>query len=398
MYGNLTNMKATERAMPMIEKALQIDPKSAEAFAALGLARWQIGQMDAGESALRQAISLNEDYIPAYLWLGGMLGELGRLPEQSQVLQQAMAIDPLNELLAINFAGNLSSRGDYAAAMELLQGLVTLRPDSATLLRIMSGHAIENGDLIGGWRYASQSYDLEPDSPVVIATLAGAWDSVGVADKAEDLLLDGLETAGDNFNLRTNYFFLLLKQGRLEKAKRMLTERYGDSVDGLPEQLQQFYYFQKGMISLVAGDRAEARKLLEQAISDELDQAWNGNQVYFVTTSSALQFDAGNTEVAEQRLVSAERAVRRARINGVDDAGIYYTESSIHALRGDKGAALESLQSAYDKGFRAAWMLELDVRLESLHEEPGFLAIKQQIQRDIAQARTEIETFTLAAL
>lgn len=398
MYGNLTNMKATERAMPMIEKALQIDPKSAEAFAALGLARWQIGQMDAGESALRQAISLNEDYIPAYLWLGGMLGELGRLPEQSQVLQQAMAIDPLNELLAINFAGNLSSRGDYAAAMELLQGLVTLRPDSATLLRIMSGHAIKNGDLIGGWRYASQSYDLEPDSPVVIATLAGAWDSVGVADKAEDLLLDGLETAGDNFNLRTNYFFLLLKQGRLEKAKRMLTERYGDSVDGLPEQLQQFYYFQKGMISLVAGDRAEARKLLEQAISDELDQAWNGNQVYFVTTSSALQFDAGNTEVAEQRLVSAERAVRRARINGVDDAGIYYTESSIHALRGDKGAALESLQSAYDKGFRAAWMLELDVRLESLHEEPGFLAIKQQIQRDIAQARTEIETFTLAAL
>lgn len=398
MYGNLTNMKATERAMPMIEKALQIDPESAEGFAALGLARWQIGQMDAGESALRQAISLNEDYIPAYLWLGGMLGELGRLPEQNQILQQAMALDPLNELLAINFAGNLSSRGDHAAAMELLQGLVSLRPDSATLLRIMSGHAIKSGDLIGGWRYASQSYDLEPNSPVVIETLAGAWSSVGVEDKAESLLLDGLEIAGDNFSLRTNYFFLLLKQGRLEKAERLLTEHYGDSVDGLPEQLQQFYYFQKGMISLVAGDREEAGKLLERAISDELDQAWNGNQVLFVTTSSALQLGAGNTGVAEQRLASAERAVRRARINGVDDANLYYTESSIHALRGETEAALESLQTAYERGFREAWMLELDIRLESLHQEPQFVAIKQQIERDIIQARTEVETFILAAL
>ena len=62
--------------MPMIEKALEIDPESAEAFAALGLARWQIGQKDAGESALRQAIKLNDDYIPAYLWLGGLLGIL----------------------------------------------------------------------------------------------------------------------------------------------------------------------------------------------------------------------------------------------------------------------------------------------------------------------------------
>ena len=347
---------------------------------------------------MRQAISLDENYIPAYLWLGGLLGELGRLPEQSQILQQAMVIDPLNELLAINFAGNLSSRGDYEAAKDLLQGLVSLRPDSATLLRIMSGHAIRSGDLIGGWRYASQSYELEPGSPVVIDTLAGAWTSVGEEDKAENLLLEGLEIAEDNFGLRKNYFFLLLKQGRLEKAERLLSEQYGDSVEGLPEQLQQFYYFQKGMISLVAGNRDEARYLIERSISDDLDQAWNGNQVFFVTMSSALESAVGNAEIAEQRLLSAERAVRRARINGVDDADIYYTESSIHALRGEIGAALESLQTAYDKGFREAWMLELDIRLESLYQEPQFVAIKQQIEKDIVQARIEVESFILATL
>ena len=396
MYGNLTNLKATERAMPMIEKALEIDPESAEAFAALGLARMQIGQDDAAESALRQSIKLDDDYVPAYLWLGGLLGKSGRLPEQSQILQQAMVIDPLNELLAINVAGNLTRQGDYQAGKELLQGLVSLRPDSATLLRIMADHAINSGDLVQGWRYARRSYDLEPDSPVVIQTLAGAWASVGVTDKAESLLLDGLEIAGNNSGLQSNYFFLLLEQGRLEKAESLLTKQYGDSIEDLPEQLQQYYYFQKGMISLVAGDSAAARGFFENAMRDESDQSWNGKQVMYATILSALHYNAGNTELAEQRLVSAERSVRRARINGVDDADIYYTESSIYALRGKSEAALDSLQMAYERGFRWAWMLEFDSRLESLHTEPQFAEIKQQIERDIVQARTEVESFALA--
>ena len=396
MYGNLTNLKATERAMPMIEKALEIDPESAEGFAALGLARMQIGQKDAAESALRQSIKLDDDYIPAYLWLGGLLGDSGRLPEESQVLQQAMVIDPLNELLAINFAGNLTRQGNYQAGKELLQGLISLRPDSATLLKFMAGHAIESGDLVQGWRYASRSYDLEPDSPVVIRTLAGAWASIGVTDKAESLLLDGLEIAGNNFGLQSEYFFLLLKQGRLEKAESILSKQYGDSVEGLPEQLQQYYYFQKGMISLVAGDTAAARGFFENAMRDESDQSWNGKQVMYATILSALHYDAGNTELAEQRLVSAERSVRRARINGVDDADIYYTESSIYALRGKSEAALDSLQMAYERGFREVWMLEIDSRLESLHTEPQFAEIKQQIEKDIVQARTEVESFSLA--
>ena len=397
MYGNLTDMKATERAMPMIEKALEIDPGSAEAFAALGLARLQIGQMDAGESALRQALKLNDDYIPAYLWLGSVLGKLGRLPEQSQILQQAMAIDPLNELLAINFAGNLTARGDYAAAKDLLKGLVALRPDSASLLRIMAGYAMQSGDLVDAWRYASQSYELEPESPVVIEVFASAWESVGVIEKAEQLLIDGMAIASENSSLRYKYFFLLLKQGRLEKAERLVQEQYGDSVERLPEQLQRHYYFQKGMINLVAGDKNAARTLIEAAIDEDSEQSWDGYQIYYATLSSALQFDAGNTELAEQRLTSAERAVRRARINGVDDADIYYTESSIQALRGESDAALNSLQIAYDRGFRGVWMLDMDLRLDSLRQEPQFAAIKQQIEKDIIQARLQVESFAIVA-
>jgi hypothetical protein len=72
-------------------------------------------------------------------------------------------------------------------------------------------------------------------------------------------------------------------------------------------------------------------------------------------------------------------------------------ESSIHALRGEIQDALDSLQMAYERGFREAWMLEIDLRLESLHDTPQFTAIKQQIEKDIVQARTEVESFAVAA-
>ncbi len=398
LYGNLTTMEATERAMPMIEKALAIDPESAEGFAALGLARWQIGQVDAGESALRQAISLNEDYIPASLWLGGLLGDAGRLPEQSQVLQRAMALDPLNELLAVNYASNLISQGNYTAGKELLQDLVQLRPDSVTLLRLLAGYAVGAGELVEGWRYANRSYALEPDSPAVIEVLAGAWMSVGADDKAERLLLDGLEIAADNYGLQNSYFFLLLKQRRLEKAESLLLDQYGSNIDELPEQLQQNYYFQKGMIRLLAGDFDSARELIERTVPEESDRTWNEAQIMFLTISSALQSASGNAELAEQRLASAERVVRRARINGVDDWNINYTESAIQALRGNAQAALEKLQIAYERGFRQTWLLGLDARMDSLRQEPGFVALREQIERDIIEARTSVESMAIAAL
>jgi len=396
LYGNLTNMQATEHAMPRIDEALKIDPGSAEAFAALGLTRWQIGQKDAAESALRQALSLDENYVPAYLWLAGLLGETGRLPEQYQVLQKAMIIDPLNELLAINFAGNLAQRGDYKAGKDLLLELASVRPDSPTLLRTMADFGMENGDLVSAWRYAKQSFELEPDSPVVILSLANAWQKIGVPGEAEDLLQQGLALAGDNMKLRMSYVFLLIQQKRLEEAERLVDEQVGGQVEELPVLLQQYYFFQKGLIKLIAGDTDSARPLIERAVDDDSSQSWDANQILILTLSALLQREAGHLDIAEQRLASTERSLHRARINGADNAYIHYTQSTIYALRGDSNAALDSLQTAYDRGFRDAWLLGVDMRLGLLHSEPRFISLRQQIESDLQKARSEVESMVIA--
>ena len=397
-YGNIPQMRAIERAQPMIEKALAIDPESAEAFAALGLARWQIGQNDAAESALRQAIRLNADYIPARLWLGGLLGQLGRIPEQGLVLQEAMALDPLNELLAINYAGNLYVQGNYADAKVLLSDLVLLRPDSPTLLRTLAGYSMANGDLAEGWEHAQRAYLLAPDAPVVVITMAKAWMAVGAFDESERILSEAVETWSDNAELKSQYFYLQLIAGRLEEAEQVIKDQFGSDVASLPERFQRYYHFQRGMVLTQQGEIEAARDAMELAVSAVQESALDENKLFVLSMSAMLNQRLGFEDLAEERLTEAERAVHRARVNGIDDPGIYYNEAVLHVLKGNKQHALDALEEAVERGWRDAWVLKIDGRLDPLREDARFIDLAQRVEEEVDQAREQIASLKLARL
>jgi len=397
-YGNITTLKATEKAQDMIEKALALDPESAEAFAALGLARWQIGQMDAAESALRHAVSLNEDYIPAQLWLAGVLGELGRYPEQNRVLEQAMLRDPLNELLLVNYTGNLSVRGEWAQGRDMLAELLTLRPDSTILLRFMSKLEMLNGNLVEGWRLADRAYQLQPDNPEDIATLAHTWVLLGDAREAERLLLEGLATSPNNANLKGTYWMVLLVTRRFEEAESLVREMRAEYEDAIPEAVERRFDMQLGMLAMIRKDFSAAREHLVAAVSEEDNPAWGGDEIWALTLASLALEQTGDEEQAESLLTDAERIIRRARLNGVDDPNIYYAEGVLLTLRENHDAALQKLQQAYERGFREKWVLEVDGRLDPLRDRPEFLLFKDRIEDDLALALAEIRSLALVSL
>ena len=397
-YGNITTVKATEKAQAMIEKALAIDPESAEAFAALGLARWQIGQLDAAESAFRHAIDLNEDYIPAQLWLAGVLNELGRYPEQSLVLERAMVRDPLNELLVVNFSGNLSVRGDWQRGRDMMVELLALRPDSTILLRSMAKLEMYNGNLVEAWKLADQAYRLQPDNPEDIAMMAHTWIMLGDFATAERLLLEGLEASPNNANLKGAYWKILVITKRFEEAERYVHDMKADYGDTLPEAIQRRFDFNLGLLAMIREDFATARNRLTAAISEEENPAWSGDEVMVLTLASLALDRTGESEVAGSMLDDAERLIRRARINGVDDPGIYYSEGVLLVLRNLPDEALQKLQLAYERGFREQWMLEVDSRLDPLRDRPEFLVFKERIDDDLNRARAEISSLALASL
>jgi len=80
-----------------------------------------------------------------------------------------------------------------------------------------------------------------------------------------------------------------------------------------------------------------------------------------------------------------------ARVNGIDNQEFYYSVASLFALRGDTEKSIQTLQQAYDKGFRQRWLLEVDGRLAALHEKPAFVAIKERIANDIKQSAAVVQ-------
>lgn len=397
-YGNVSRMKATEKAQAMIEKALALDPESAEGFAALGLARWQIGQMDAAESALRHATSLNEDYIPAQLWLSGVLGDQGRYPEQSMVLEQAMLKDPLNELLLVNFAGNLSTRGEWERGKQMMSELLALRPDSTILLRFMANMERYNGNLVEGWRLARRAYDLQPENPEDISALAKTWVQLGDVDEAERLLQEGMKIASENANLKSAYWFVLMVSRRLEEAERQVREQMSEFGDGMPEALRRKFNFQLGLIAMIREDYPTARDLLGGAVGEENDPTWSGDDVMIVSMASLAYERTGDLEEAQRLLEMAERKVRRARLNGVDDPEIYFNESIVMSMRDEPESALQKLQDAYERGYREMWLIEIDGRLDPLRGRPEFVELQQRMSDDLLRAKAEIRSLSLASL
>jgi len=398
LYGNISQPEAIEKAQPMIEKALAIDPRSAEAFAALGLARWQIGQHDSAESSFMQAMELNDNYIPAHLWLAGVLSEMGRFPEEQRVLERAMSLDPLNELLVINYAENLRIRGETDRALQLLDDQVRIRPDSTVLLRFLAQHQLFAGNLVEAWRVSSRAHLLESGNPADLAAFAKTWMVLGEYDEAEQLLQQGMETAGNNQALLSTYWLNLLMTGRLEEAERLVRELMASSGELSSETLRRGFHLQLGLVAMAREDWKSADVQLAASFEGNETPGYNMDRIYALSLAALTADRLGDKQLAAFRLETVERELQRARINGVDDANIYYSEAAIKALRGQQQQAVASLQEAYARGFREGWKLEMDWRLDDLRDDSDFIALKTRIEQDLERSLAEIRRNSLAAL
>jgi TolB-like protein/Flp pilus assembly protein TadD len=398
MYGNISVPDSIEKAEPMIEKALAMDPRSAEAFAALGLARWKLGQYDSAESSFLQALELNDNYIPAHLWLGGVLSEQGRYPEEQRVLEHAMTLDPLNELLVINYSSNLQLRGESEKALALLADQVKLRPDSTILLRSFAQMHYLNGDLVEAWRVSRRAHMLEPDNPADLSAFAMTWMTLGDFQESEQLLQQGMAVAGNNHKLQSTYWLNLLLTGRLEEAESLIRDMLKTAGENPPESMLRGIHVQLAMLAMARKDWAGAESELAASLASDDTPGYNMDRIYALTLGSMTARRLDNPELAQQRLETANRELQRARVNGVNDAHIFYSEAALMALQGETEAAVSKLQEAYDRGFRETWMLALDWRLDPLRKQVNFIELKTRIEQDLEHSLAEIRSISLASI
>src|SRR5438105_1094867 len=117
--------KAKEAAL----KALQLDPKVAEAHAALG--KFNFFHMDLIESIreYQRAIELKPNYATAHQWLGNdSLVSLGRFDEAIAEGKRAVELDPLSPIINADLGITLYLARRYDDAIEQLRKTLAIDP------------------------------------------------------------------------------------------------------------------------------------------------------------------------------------------------------------------------------------------------------------------------------
>jgi TolB-like protein/Flp pilus assembly protein TadD len=210
--------KAKETAL----KALQLDPKVAEAHAALG--KFNFFNMDLAGSMreYQRAVELNPNYATAHQWLGNdSLVSFGRFDEAIAEGKRAVELDPLSPVINADLGVTLYLARRYDEAIE--QFRKTLAIDSTFFYAHYNlGIALQlKGDLSAAIAEYEKAKQLSYDS-FVLALLGAAKGLAGDKNAAEQALKELDQTAQSQGVDEYSRALLCLGMNNKEEALRSI--------------------------------------------------------------------------------------------------------------------------------------------------------------------------------
>jgi tetratricopeptide (TPR) repeat protein/predicted Ser/Thr protein kinase len=311
-----------DRAIAAFQDATHHDPEYARAWAALGGAYGLKGDFlsipDMVNQAIeieRRALSIDPELADARMWLGSGLLRIGRTDEAIAEIREALRLDPDNGQAYQGLArAYWVGKGDFKAAIPLFDRAIALNPEA-------------------GYSYLQLALLL-------------AWE--GQLERAEDIC-----------------------RRAVELQEQYISGNLGLQIVGAHSRL--------GYVHYLKGEYDEALREYER----ELAFIGAGDHALRERTQLELNIKIGAVYLQQGRRDEAERHFGRAlksfdsRVaNGADDSFTRYYVACLHALRGDRERALESLERvAKVNPELTAARARVDVDLASLRDEPRFQAL-----------------------
>ena len=311
-----------DRAIAAFEDATRHDQEYSRAWAALGGAYGLKGNFlsipDMLNKAIeleRRALAIDPGLADAHMWLGASLLGLGRTDEAIVEIREALRLDPENGQAYQGLArAYWVGKGDFKAAIPLFDRAIALNPEA-------------------GYSYLQLSLLL-------------TWE--GQLDRAEEIC-----------------------RRAVELQEQYISGNLGLQIVGAHARL--------GYVHYLKGEYEEALREYER----ELAFIGAGDHALRDRTLLELNVKIGAVHLRQSRGDDAERHFGRAlksfdsRVaNGADDPFTRYYIACLHALRGDRDRALDSLERVAQKlPLLTAARARVDADLVSLRDEPRFLNI-----------------------
>jgi TolB-like protein/Flp pilus assembly protein TadD len=172
-------------------KAVQLDPKIAEAHASLAFIKFHFERDYAGaEDEFRRAVNLKSNYATAHQWYAFLLSAQGRHDESVNIMRRAEELEPRSAVIALAVANVLFYARRYDEAIAQCR----------------------------------RSLEIDPSSVGAYAVLRWNYEKKGMASEALEVYEKELAFAGDTPTSRAKMAHVLAAIGRDGEARRNLDE------------------------------------------------------------------------------------------------------------------------------------------------------------------------------
>ena len=168
-HGFMSPAEVLPKAYAAAQKAVEIDPQSAEAHASLALVLDHKWDWPGAEVEFKRALELNPQYANAHHWYGDYLSIQGRHDEALVEAKHALELDPLNLMIGtwVGLRYYLARR--YDGAVEQSQNTVNLDPNFAAAHLILGESYVQQGKHKEGLDELQKAASLSGDSSLYMA-------------------------------------------------------------------------------------------------------------------------------------------------------------------------------------------------------------------------------------
>jgi TolB-like protein/DNA-binding winged helix-turn-helix (wHTH) protein/Tfp pilus assembly protein PilF len=236
-------------ARDAVSHAVRANAGLSEAQLSLGYGLWLIDwNWNAANTALQQAVDLDQSNASAYRTLGHALSQSGRRAEAESAMQRARELDPLDALT-------------HALSSQV---------------------AFQNRDLGAARDHARRAVLLDPSLWIGYVELAAAYEGAAEHQLALEALADADRLGGGNSKIVSLRGYILARWGREKAAREALS---------LLDNLSRTRYVPPYALALIdagLGDR--------EAMFDHLEQAYAARDVHLIFLSVDMKWDPYRTD------------------------------------------------------------------------------------------------------
>jgi len=251
-FFNQLGRKNLEFAKQMFNRAIQVDPEYAVAYAGVAdscsilymyfdARDFNLKQAD---TASRKALELEPDLAEAHVARGLAVSLSRKFDEAEQEFETAMKLDPKLFDAPYFFARARLSQGRAAEAVKLFERAATLRPEDYQGPKLMSQAYEVLGDMEEAKRWqrravqiVDERLELNPDDTRALVFGAGSLAALGDIERAAELANQALAIDPDEPALLYNVACTFSQIGKLEEAIEIL-ERSVDKGMGHKEWIE----------------------------------------------------------------------------------------------------------------------------------------------------------------